>query len=499
MWSWLGVAVLATLAAPAPGAQTVTQRSALQAREVLDAAIAAAGGLEALRAVKDVSRTGKGTAFNQGQSLRPDAPLTTRAIEVSSVTDFARRWNAVETAQTPAGGIPARARAVVKGDAGFTLNKVLSVVTPMTAGAAATARAGIGRDPVAVLLTALARAETLRSLGEATVEGRPQRVITFADADGAQVALYVDAATRMLTRQETVADNAVLGDVANEVAYSDYRAVGGVQVPFHVVTRTGGEVVQDLTYGEVKVNAGAADASFEAPADAVRVAPAATGAQVTLNKLGEDAYLVEGGTHNSLFVVMADHVVLVEAPQSVDRAQAVLAKVRETAGDKPIRYVVPTHYHFDHSGGLRAAVAGGATIVTTAGNRAFVERMAAAPHVLRPDALSRAPRKPEVETVSGKRVFTDGTRTLEVYEVGPTPHVDEMLIAYLPKEKVVFVADLFGIPAEGPIPPAGASARQFAEKVKALGLQVERIAPAHGRLGTLDDLGAALGKPVPSP
>jgi glyoxylase-like metal-dependent hydrolase (beta-lactamase superfamily II) len=493
------VAGLAAAAVASPAAQTVTQRSQQQARQVLDAALAAAGGADALRAVKDVARTGRGTIFNQGQSLKPDGPYTQRAVEVASLSDFGRRWSAVETASTTAGSVPGRGRAVLKGDSGFAFNRVTSVLTPMTAGGVATARGALGRDPVSVLLTAASRPETLRYLGEEAYEGHPHRVITFADGDGTQVALYVDARTQLVSKQETLADNPVLGDVVNEVAYSDYRPVGGVQVPFHVVSRTGGEVTQDLAYSEVKVNAGAADSFFAVPPEAVKVSPPPSGNAATLTKLGDDTYLVEGGSHNSLFVVFQDHVLLIEAPQGTERAQAVLAKVRETAGDKPVRYVVPTHYHFDHSGGLRAAIAAGATVVTTPGNRGFVERLAAAPHTVKPDALSRSPRKPPIETVTGKRVFTDGTRTVELYDVGPTPHVDEMLVAYLPGEKIVFVADLFGIPAEGPIPPAGRTSREFAEKLKTLGLKVERIIPAHGRPGTPADLAAALAQPVPAP
>jgi glyoxylase-like metal-dependent hydrolase (beta-lactamase superfamily II) len=385
-------------------------------------------------------------------------------------------------------------RAVLKNDAGFTFNKVTSVLAPTTPAGLTAARNALARDPLVVLLTANSRAETLRSLGEATLDGRPQRVITFADEGGAQIALYVDAQTHLLSKQETAADNAVLGDVVNEILYSDHRKIGAVPVPFHVVSRTGGEVTQDLTYSEIKLNGGVPDALFEEPKDAIRVSAPPSGTAAKANAIGQDAYFVDGGTHNSLFVVFNDHVLLIEAPQNVDRAQAVLGAIREVAGDKPVRYVVPTHYHFDHSGGLRAAVAAGATVVTTAGNRAFVERLAAAPHVLRPDALSRSPRQPVIETFGGKRVFTDGTHTVEVIDVGPTPHVDEILVAYLPKEKLVFVADLFGIPAEGPVPPAGATAREFAQKLKTMGLAVERIAPGHGRLGTLEELTAAVAK-----
>ena len=209
---------------------------------------------------------------------------------------------------------------------------------------------------------------------------------------------------------------------------------------------------------------------------------------VVATKLADDVYLLGGSSHNSLLVTFADHSLLVEAPQSEDRTQALIAKIKEIAPGKPVRDVVVTHYHFDHSGGLRGWIAQGATIVTTAGNKAFVEAMAAAPHTIRPDELSRAPKAPVIATFTGKRVFSEGGRVVEIHDVGPNPHVAEIAVAYLPKEGMLFVADLFTIPVEGPIAPAGAATRQFAEKIQALGLQVQKIVPAHGRVGTIDEL-----------
>src|SRR5262249_56097115 len=108
-------------------------------------------------------------------------------------------------------------------------------------------------------------------------------------------------------------------------------------------------------------------------------------------------------------------------------------------------------YGFGQWGGRRRWIGQGATIVTTPSNKAFVENLAAAEHTIRPDGLSRTPRKPTIEIFSGKRVFSQGTRTVEIYDVGPNPHVEEMAVAYLPREKTLFVADLFSIPAQGPL------------------------------------------------
>ena len=467
-------------------APSAALRSYARAREVLDRAIAAGGG-SALQGVKDVSRKGSGTAFNQGQSLKPMDPYTTRPVEVVTVADFAQGRSLSEVVTTPAGGLAAKTRAVLKGDSGFGHNLLTNVLTPATPGGVTAARTALRRDPVSVLATAARRAETLRYLGEDTASGQKLDVVTFADADGTQVTLYVDARTGLVSKYETLADNPVLGDTVTETVLSDYRPVSGVQVPFRVVTRVGGQVTQDLKYTDVKINA-PPDASLFEPAPGATPVAAATQGPVAVTALADDVFLLAGGSHNSLLVTFADHSLLVEAPLGDDRTQALMAKIKEIAPGKPVRYVVLTHYHFDHSGGLRGWIAQGATIVTTPSNKPFVEAMAAARHTIRPDDLSRAPRAAVVETFTGKRVFSEGGRVVEIYDVGPNPHVAEMAVAYLPKEKALFVADLFTIPVEGPIAPAGAATRQFAEKVQALGLQVDKIVPAHGRIGSMDEL-----------
>ena len=398
-----------------------------------------------------------------------------------------------ETVNVPTGGVTTKVRAVLSGDSGFGYSLVTKVLTPAAPGAVTAAKAALRRDPAALLLTARARAETLRSLGDETIDGKRHRVITFADSDGTQIGLYFDAASGLLAKFDTLADNPVLGDAVTENILSDYRdvAVGSarVRLPARVVTRVAGEVTQDLKYSVIEANTGARDGDFAAPAEAQTI-PAAPAGGVTVTKLGDGAYFASGGSHNSLFVVFDDHVVVVEGPLNEDRSLALMAKIAETAPGKPIKYVVPTHYHFDHSGGLRTYVARGVTVVTTPGNKAFVERLSATPHTIRPDSLSREPRPPVIETFTGKRVFTDGTRTLEVIDIGPNPHVAEAVVGYLPREKVVFVSDLFTIPPQRPYPPAGPALVEFSEKIKSLA--VEKIAPGHGRIGTMEDLKAAL-------
>src|SRR6185503_18147713 len=123
--------------------------------------------------------------------------------------------------------------------------------------------------------------------------------------------------------------------------------------------------------------------------------------------------------------------------------------------------------------------------------KAFIEQLARGTRTIRPDALTRAGKPAVVETFTKKRVFTDGTRTLEVIDIGPNPHVKEAVIAYLPQHRIAFQADLIGLPAQGPLPPASPATVDFVQKVKQLGLQVDTIVGAHGRQGTMEEVVAA--------
>src|SRR4029077_14729449 len=110
---------------------------------------------------------------------------------------------------------------------------------------------------------------------------------------------------------------------------------------------------------------------------------------------------------HSVAVEFRNYVALVECPLGDARANAVLDAVKKTIPNKPIRFVVNTHHHFDHSGGLRACVAEGATILTQAENKPYYEKVLAAPHTVTPDQLAKAPKKAVIEAVADKRVLTD--------------------------------------------------------------------------------------------
>jgi len=155
------------------------------------------------------------------------------------------------------------------------------------------------------------------------------------------------------------------------------------------------------------------------------------------------------GAYNSLAVEFADHILLIEpGPQNEARALQGIAETKKLFPNKPIRYVMNTHPHSDHTGGLPVLVAEGATIITQKNNEVFFDRALNTPRTLLNDTLAKNPKKAKVETVDEKKVYSDGTRTVEMYHIYPAPHSNGLMVAYLPKEKVLFQGDFSVTPGQ---------------------------------------------------
>jgi sugar lactone lactonase YvrE/glyoxylase-like metal-dependent hydrolase (beta-lactamase superfamily II) len=295
-----------------------------------------------------------------------------------------------------------------------------------------------------------------------------------------------------VTRVRTWIDNPVLGDTPLETQFSDYQAFGAVRFPGHIVRSLGGHPVLDLKVSDVKAGASVA----AAPAN---LAPAAA-PEVKVTKLDDGVFYLTGGTHHSLLVEQVDHLVVVEAPQNEARSLAVIAKAKELAPGKPVRYLVNTHAHFDHSGGLRTYVDEGAIIVTDAANRAFYEQAWAAPRTINPDALARSGKAARFETFTGKHVLA-GRHAIEVHSITGSGHNDAFSLVYLPAQKILVEADAYSPGALGtPVAtPPNPYTVNLADNLKRLGLEVWQIAALHGpRVVTFEDLRIAAGLVTPA-
>jgi glyoxylase-like metal-dependent hydrolase (beta-lactamase superfamily II) len=291
---------------------------------------------------------------------------------------------------------------------------------------------------------------------------------------------------------KTWIDTPVLGDTLLETRFSDYKDFGDVRFPAHIVRAEGGYPVLDLTVSSVKAN-GAGDIAVPAEVTAAKVAPAT----VKCTRIGDGVYYLTGGTHHSVAIEQRDYVVLIEAPLNEERSLALIEKLKEVVPNKPIKYVVNTHAHFDHSGGLRTFVDAGATIVTTKANQAYYQKTFAAPHTLNPDRLEQSKKPAKFQTFLTKDVLTDGNRDIEIFALAGSAHNDAFAVVYLPWEKILVEADAFTpTAADAPLPasPNPYSVNLY-ENIQKLKLDVRRIAALHGpRLVSLEDLKAAIGQ-----
>ena len=313
-----------------------------------------------------------------------------------------------------------------------------------------------------------------------TVNGKKMTVVSFTWKGKYKVNGYVDN-QNVLEKVETWLPHAILGDMLVEASYSDYRDFSGVKFPMKIVQKEGGFPVLDLTVKEVHPNA---PVNIRVPA-AAQIAAAPL--RLVSQQLADGVWLITAGVQ-SLAVEFKDYTAVVEGATDEVRSIAVIGEVKRLVPNKPIRYVINSHHHLDHAGGLRTFVAEGATIITADVNKPFYEKIFKLPRTLVPDKLWQNPKPATFVAVKDKYVLTDGTQSMEVHTLPDSTHASDMLIAYVPKAKLLYTADMCNPPDFIPLPPDGpaplligliGSKQYLLDKAKLLNLDVQQFVPAH--------------------
>jgi glyoxylase-like metal-dependent hydrolase (beta-lactamase superfamily II) len=290
---------------------------------------------------------------------------------------------------------------------------------------------------------------------------------------------------------ETRLANNVLGDVIVKATFSGYKDYGGVKFPSRIVQTQAALPTLDLNVSDVQPNSAVARALSAPTAPAPAPPPAA---KTEPQKIADGVWFLDGGAPMSVLVEFSDHVVVIEGPQNDERSEATIAAVKQLLPSKPIRYVVNTHQHFDHSGGIRGYVAAGIPVVTHEKNKPYWERILKNPFTLEPDRLARANRRPTIETVGEKRVLSDSSMTLELHHLQGNLHDETLLVAYLPKQKLLVQADAFHPrPGAKPLAAPPPFTINLVENIRRLKLDVERVVHLHGGIDTMATVTAAAG------
>jgi glyoxylase-like metal-dependent hydrolase (beta-lactamase superfamily II) len=453
-------------------------------QQLVEAAAKALGGRDRVLAVKTLVLEGQGTNGNLGQDMTPEATAQTftvssfkRAIDVGAArmrTEQTRTPNFTyfqgQSPQKQITGVDGEVAYGVAGDGAAT-----------RAGATAVRDRRIERyhHPLTLVRAALAGTATLSNPHTAN----DQKVVDVTVPEGLTFTLALDATTNRPTRIVSMVDHPNLGDVAVETTFADYQTVNNLTLPTHQMTTTDRVMTMDLTFSKQTVDADAGDLAAPAAAASAALPPAVPAVSVTSEEIAPGVWFLAGQSHHSVALEFADHILLVEAPQSEARTLGVIEKARTLRPGKPVTAVVNTHHHFDHSAGIRAAVSEGLEVVTHQGNAAFYQNAVGRAHTIVPDALAKNPKPFTSQTIAQELTLKDAMRTIEIYHVPMNAHSDTMLAVYLPKERMLIEADLYT-----PAAAVNAFASRLIDFVTERKLKVDKVVPIHGGIGPWTDL-----------
>ncbi|MGB7452932.1 MAG: MBL fold metallo-hydrolase [Lysobacterales bacterium] len=454
--------------------ETLPLKAVNRAGEVIDAALEAYGGAEAIANLNSVARKSHFTTWATNQSRSPGPPWDENEQMSFSAIDFENE-TFVGKNKGSGGGYDFNGSQIIKGEEGWQVNYRAGTVTPIAGPDFDTTSGPFIRVTAPLLVKQLQnRRQTSHWLGEVEFEGRPHDVITLVMEVGPALSLYFDKETHLLSRSERVLPP--FGQV--DYRFTNYETVDGI--PF---SKTFKLYVNDQPNIYIDIKSTQVNQPIEkyaaVPKDLklVEAAPPQP-TEVELQEVKEGVFLVGAAGTYAMFVEMDDHVVAVGGTAGIpERIKA----LREVVKDKPIKFGVMTHHHNDHVLGVPAYQAEDAIVLTVKQHEAVMRAAAT-------DADSL-----KLQFVEDKYVFDDGSRKLEIIDIGPTPHVEHLLVAWLPEEGILFEADHFPNPTNGQMAPAQPVTKRLAEAINERGMDVKIIVGAHSpRIASIDDLRRAL-------
>ncbi len=446
----------------------------------------AMGGVEVVTGLTSLSIEGGGTGYVVGQGLTPDVGSLGGDGTYRSQIDLVNHQLRTE-ASNDAFGFPLTTVASLDGGIAFDAGGFNPAPPSRIGGPAAGRRlAEYYHHPITLLRAALTDDAAMAATIGPVRQEMGHDVIPIATADGVELSLHVDPASGLPMAITSMVYDTNLGNAELSTAFADWAESGGLQLPGSIMQTLAGSPVGEWMVTHA-VNADVGDLS--APADVAAVPePSPLPPNVTVEELADGVWFLGGESHHSVLVEFADYAVLVEAPLNDTRTLAVIEQARELVLGTPLQYVVNTHHHFDHSGGIRAAVAEGLTVVTHEINEGFYTDMVARSHSLSPDRLETNPMGLSLELVAGDEVFelSDGDRVLQVFRVADDPHDAGMLVAYLATEGILIEGDVWT--------PGGFATdlTNMAANIERRGIDVSTIAPIHGAVVPFSEFEAAV-------
>jgi hypothetical protein len=488
------LSLAATAAVGAPAAQpkpAQAARPALSARQIVDQAAEAMGGKARLQAVKTLKVWGYGQgAYQDGAGHIDPNPLA--PFKYTNINEQ-QRWidlehNRMHVQQRNSNNFVMSAAAIMTGaarpnqnfdgsasPAGVSWNVAQGAPRRTSARDTRARRVDMLGNPLTVIRTAL---DPRSKLSNARRVGNEQ-VIDMVTPAGDAISFAVDARTHLPAWMRWTAPHPNFGDVTYTTHFIGYQRFGGwLQLPSGYTTISDFRNVRQtqIYIDQYQIDASLGDLAAPAAVASAATPPDAATVTAQVIPVAKGIWYIKGAGNSTLFE-FADHTVLFEAYGSEASALAVIKAARATVPNKPLTHVVLSHYHIDHTGGLRAAVSEGLTMITNRANADYVREVTGRTARMFPDALERSGRKVKVEVVDDHMVLQDATQRVDLYKVINNNHYANGLIAWSPTAKTVSEGDLVD---EGwDIVWLGDS---YPDTVAYWKLDIQRDLPVHGNI-----------------
>jgi glyoxylase-like metal-dependent hydrolase (beta-lactamase superfamily II) len=515
-YAWYGyVCSVAALSLGASMAQPALAQK--DTGDLVKQAVAAEGGADALRALKGLAIKGDAKFWEPGQSLAAGGEprflgSATFAITWDPVISAARtEWDRDQLYPEPA--VKLKYTETLQPNLGFVTDAKGS--QPMSGIREAAQLRELERASPWLLVKALDDAGNVHAMGSQPLGKQSLPAVSYNDG-GTMFTILFDRKTHLPAAIRTRDDDNINGDSNYDLVLGDWKPVGGAQVAQSLSYRINGIEVAKLNYRDVAANPTIPTDTFAIP-DAVKAAakPVATanvpyqwvirrlfltrfldsdnvifpnGGGLKLVELAPNVQHVEGGTANNLIVAMKDYLIIFDAPYGELQSRWTIDAAKAKYPGKPIKYLVLTHHHMDHTGGMRTYVAEGATVLLPSPDKAYFEKDVKAPHTIVPDALQMKPRPATIVEVKDQMVLKDDSGEVRLYRI-PNPHVQGMLIGYVVKDNIAYVTDL--VSPRGPIERSDQTVA-FGAALKKYGITGATIAGGHGTTTKQSDIAPAL-------
>ncbi len=466
------LALMGLLIASLVHAENFTEANTDRAKALIDAAVEAHGGdamMDDLRTLVVETHT---VNYSVDQSRGTEAPWDTSVNDSLDVIDL-ENGIFVNHAQGTGGGFENHTRTIINGEDSYQLDYRAGTAARIAEPDYATTSGPFVRVTPALLVRTLKdREANAHYLGETRVDDVDYNVIGFSMTVGPAISLYLEKGTNLLRRSERVFP----GFGLVEYRFDDYETRNEVPYNKSFTLYLNGDVNLEREIKSVKVNTDI-DKFLAVPETLVSI-PEVQPDPLSRQELAEGVWLIGGNGTYGMFVDMGEYVFAIGGTGGIDDR---IDSLREVVGDKPIRYGMMTHHHFDHVAAVGAYEEEGATLIAAAAHERIVRRAASSGETLK------------VKTVEDRMVFEADGRKIEVIDIGETAHTEHLLVAWLPEEGILFEADHFAMPRVGPVPPAVSSTKTFAAALKKAGLKPKMLVSAHSpNPGTMQDLERAL-------